>query len=256
VSALRLLAASGATAVLVVGFGQAGRSGPAPRERIEGPFGRGASAVWLLRPRTAPRSIIVFAHGWKVSPPSRTKPWVVQFGPWLDHLVAGGSAVLFPRYQLGGDEPGVARVIAFRRGLLEGFSRLGLPDLPVVVAGYSYGASLAFYYAANARRWRLPTPKAVFSVFPAGLIPGAALPQLPGMVRVLLQVGDRDTVAGAAGAQAFWAWLAHHPPSRKRFEIVHSGSALTATHAAPKLDTPGARRAFWDPLDALIAESR
>jgi len=221
--------------------------------RIEGPFGTGADAVWLLRPRGAARSIVVFAHGWKLAPPSRSHPWVGQFRPWLDHLLARGSAVIFPRYQLGGDETGPARVISFRRGLVEGFARLGLPSLPVVVTGYSYGGSLAFYYAANARRWGLPVPKAVVSVFPAGLISGVPLPALPASVCVLLQIGDRDTEAGRAGAEAFWAWLAPHPASRKRFQIVRSGPSLTAAHAAPKLSTPGARRAFWIPLDRLVS---
>ena len=245
-----------AAAMLALGFARSGLAGSQPGGRIEGPFGAGAGAVWLLRPRTAPRSIVVFGHGWKLSPPSRSKPWVGQFRPWLDHLLARGSAVIFPRYQLGGDEAGPARAASFHRGLVEGFARLGLTGLPVVVAGYSYGASLAFYYAANARRWGLPVPRAVFSVFPAGLIYGAVLPALPDSTRVLIQVGDRDTVAGRAGARPFWAWLASHLPSRKRLEIIRSGPSLTATHAAPKLSTPGARRAFWQPLDVLIEHAR
>lgn len=226
------------------------------RRENRGPFGAGTGAVWLLRPRTAPRSIVVFGHGWKLSPPSRSKPWVGQFRPWLDHLLARGSAVIFPRYQLGGDQAGPARAAAFHRGLVKGFARLGLTGLPVVVAGYSYGASLAFYYAANARRWGLPVPRAVFSVFPAGLIYGAVLPTLPDSTRVLIQVGDRDAVAGQAGARPFWAWLASHPPSGKRLEIIRSGPSLSATHAAPKLSTPGARHVFWQPLDALITRAR
>jgi hypothetical protein len=241
---------------LALGPAQPGQAGSTPGGRIEGPFGTGADAVWLLRPRAATRSIVVFAHGWKLSPPSRSRPWVGQFKPWLDHLLARGSAVIFPRYQLGGDEPGPARASSFRRGLVDGFARLGLPGLPVVATGYSYGGSLGFYYAANARRWGLPVPRAVFSVFPAGLIPGVPLPALPGSVRVLIQVGDRDVIAGRAGAQPFWAWLASHPVARKRLEIVRSGPSFTATHAAPKLTTPGARRAFWEPLDLLVAQSR
>ena len=241
---------------LALGSAHSGLAGDRPEGRIAGPFGTGASAVWLLLPRTAPRSIVVFGHGWKVSPPSRSRPWVGQFRPWLDHLLARGSAVIFPRYQLGGDAAGPARVDSYRRGLTEGFARLDPSGLPVIVAGYSYGASLAFYYAANARRWGLPIPRAVFSVFPAGLIYGAALPTLPGSTPVVIQVGDRDTIAGEAGAQPFWAWLASHPNSRKHLEIIRSGPSLTATHAAPKLSTPGAQHAFWQPLDLLIAKAR
>ena len=227
-----------------------------PRGRIAGPFGTGAGEVWLLLPRTTPRSIVVFAHGWKSFPPSRPLSWVEQFRPWLDHLLARGSAVVFPRYQLGGDQSGRTRVDSFRQGLARGFARLASARLPVVVAGYSYGGSLAFYYAADARRWGLPTPRAVFSVFPAGPIAGVPLPALPHAVRVLIQVGDRDSEAGRGGADAFWAWLAPHPSARKRFEVVHSGPALSATHAAPKLASPGARSVFWKPLDLLVAGAR
>ncbi len=239
-------------AALVFGPAQPGHAG----WRVEGPFGTGADAVWVLRPSTTPRSIVVFGHGWKLSAPSRSHPWVGQFKPWLDHLLAGGSEVIFPRYQLGGDQAGPERVASFHRGLAEGFARLGRPRLPVVVAGYSYGASLAFYYAAAARRWGLPVPRAVLSIFPAGLIFGAPLPPLAPSVRVIIEVGDRDVVAGPAGAQPFWAWLASHPATHKRLDLVRSGPSLTATHAAPKLATPGARRAFWEPLDRLVAQSR
>jgi hypothetical protein len=223
---------------------------------FRGPFGSGAGAVWLLEPSSRPRSVVVFLHGWKVAPPSPSYPWVGQFRPWLDHLVAGGSAVLFPAYQAGGDVQEPARVTSLRRGLEEGFRRLAHRGLPVVTAGYSYGGSLAFYYAANARRWGLPAPAAVDAVFPAGRIPGAELPGLPAPVRVLIEVGDRDTVAGRGGADAFWSWLAGRRGASQRLVVVRSTRDFAAVHAAPKLSTPPARRAFWLPLDALVARAR
>jgi hypothetical protein len=225
--------------------------------RVEGPFGRGAAQVWIVLPEGPPRSVVVFGHGWKLAPPVPPLAWVDQFRPWLDHLASRGNAVVFPRYQVGAnDSLGSARVLAYRRGLSTAFARLGRPHVPVVAAGYSYGASLAFYYAANAPRWRLPRPAAVDSVFPAGLIPGTPLPPLAPVVRVLIQVGDQDTEAGAAGASSFWAWLRGHPPDRKRYEVVASVPGLIATHAAPKQTGAAARRAFWQPLDALIAAAR
>lgn len=227
---------------------------PAPVFR--GPYGSGADAVWLLLPRSHPRSVVVFLHGWKVAPPSRSAPWVGQFRPWLDHLVANGSAVVFPAYQTGSDAQGPARVASLRRGLDEGFRRLGQRGLPVVVAGYSYGASLGFYYAANARAWNLPEPAAVDAVFPAGRIPRAPLPALAERVEVLIEVGDRDTVAGRGGADAFWSWLSGRPGARQRLVVVRSSPGFSAVHAAPKLSTPPARAAFWRPLDALIARAR
>ena len=96
-------------------------------------------------------------------------------------------------------------------------------------------------------------PRAVFSVFPAGRFPDAPLPELPGSVRVLVQVGDRDTVAGRAAHSRSGPGSHLTRRARKRFEVVHSGPSLAATHAAPKLSTPGARTAFWKPLDLLIS---
>jgi pimeloyl-ACP methyl ester carboxylesterase len=225
--------------------------------RIEGPFGRGAAQVWIVLPNGRPRSVVVFGHGWKLAPPVPSLAWIDQFRPWLDHLASRGNAIVFPRYQLGtNDSFGTPRVLAYRRGLVKAFVRLGLPHVPVIAAGYSYGASLALYYAANARRWRLPVPAAVDSIFPAGLIPGTPLPALAPTIRVLIQVGDQDTEAGAVGASSFWAWLGGHPAGRKHYEVVASVPGLVATHKAPKQTGPAARHAFWRPLDALIAAAR
>ena len=229
----------------------------AQADRVEGPFGRGAAQVWLVLPQGRPRSVVVFGHGWKLAPPVPPLAWVDQFRPWLDHLASRGNAVVFPRWQLGAnDSLGSARVLSYRLGLSTAFARLHRPHVPVIAVGYSYGASLAFYYAANARRWRLPRPAAVDLVFPAGLILGTPLPPLAPAIRVLIQVGAQDTEAGAAGASSFWARLRGHPHARKRYEVVASMPGLVATHAAPKQTGPAARRTFWQPLDTLIAAAR
>jgi dienelactone hydrolase len=214
-------------------------------------YGRGSDQVWVLRPSGKASSVVVFGHGWKTSPPSGLS-WVDQFRPWTDHLLARGSAVVFPRYQLGtSDWADARRVRAYRRGLVLAFSHLGAKGLRVVAAGYSYGASLAFYYAANARAWGLPAPAAVDAVFPAGMIDGARLPPLRRSTKVLIQVGDRDVEAGSAGGRAFWRWLGGHSNGR-RYQTVHSTSTLTATHDAPKQSNATAQRVFWAPLDAFV----
>jgi len=232
-------------------------AGDVRADRLAGPYGRGGAEVWLVLPGGPLRDVVVFGHGWKLTPPSPGHPWVDQFRPWLDHLAAGGSAVIFPNYQLGsGDAADVTRVQDFAAAIRTGYVRLGRPNVPFIAFGYSFGASLAFYYAANARAWRLPVPRAVQATFPAGMIPGAQLPVLDPSVRVLIQVGDADTEAGSAGADAFWNWLASHPPPLKSYEVIHSSPQLVATHAAPKATSPAAQRAFWAPLDRLIALAR
>jgi dienelactone hydrolase len=240
----KLLLASVVTAVLL-------------QTPVHGPYGHGDAQVWVLRPTGQVRAVVIFGHGWKVAPPSRSYPWVGQFRPWLDHLTAEGVAVVFPRYQLGGDTPGAPRAVAYRTGVTDGLRRLALrPGTPVVAMGYSYGATLALTYAANARSWQLPTPRAVDAVFPAGEIPGVPLPALPPSTDVLIQVGDRDTNAGPAGASAFWAWLARHPAAHKRYQVVRSHGSFVADHPSPKSTTADARAAFWTPLDHLIARAQ
>jgi hypothetical protein len=249
------MTAAAAIALLLLSPARAGHADG--RRPIEGPFGKGADAVWLIRPSTPIRSVVVFAHGWKSHPAATTDEWVQQFRPWLDHLVAAGSAVVFPRYQMGlADSAGTVRLSSFRDALEIGFARLGRPRVPVVAAGYSFGGSLVFHYAANASAWGLPTPAAVDSVFPAGPVPGAQLPPLPPSVRVLIQVGQNDTEAGSGGAETFRAWLSHRPGSRFHLEVVHSTATFVASHAAPKSSSRAARRAFWAPLDRLIAAAR
>jgi poly(3-hydroxybutyrate) depolymerase len=241
-----LAAAAVAAAVLASTAGAA---------HVEGPFGHGDEEVWLVLPLGTARSIVVVAHGWKSSPP-KYDSWVRQFGPWMTHLTTHGNAVIFPRYQLGhrNDVPGRGRAAAFRTGVAVGLKRLGLQGLPVVVAGYSFGGSLAMSYAADAVQWGLPRPKAVDSIFPAGPIRHVPFTHVAGSTRVLLEVGDRDTVAGTYGAKAFWHLLRGH--SRKQYEVVHSHGRFVATHPAPKLYSKAARAAFWAPLDRLIALSR
>ncbi len=236
--------------VALAGMFAAAALAAAPAPAVEGPFGSGASSVWILRPAGKIRSIVVFGHGWKAAPPSAAAPWVRQFAPWFAHLVTHGSAVVFPRYQLGGEDPSATQVEAFRQGVAEGLARLHA-DAPIVAVGYSLGATLAVYYAADAARWALPPPKAFDAIFPAGLLRGAPLDRLGHGVSVLVQVGDRDTAAGGPGAAPIWSWLAGH--ARRRYDLVRSHGTFFAVHAAPKQATAAARRAFWAPLDALIA---
>jgi hypothetical protein len=117
-------------------------------------------------------------------------------------------------------------------------------------------ASDALRCRRNARRWRLPEPRAVDAVFPAGEIPGVPLPAPPRSTDILIQVGEQDTVAGPGGASAFWAWLARHPPNRKRYQVVRSHGSFVADHASPKSTTAEARATFWTPLDQLISRAR
>lgn len=201
------------------------------------PLGDGASQVWVLRPADPPRAVVVFVHGYgDTAEPGH---------PWLDHLLARRVAVVWPRYQETLLESRNETVVRFREGLQLAFRDAELRRLPVVAAGYSWGAKLAFHYGVNARRWALPVPRAILSMFPGSLARG--LPprgRLPRAIDVLLLAGGRDDPAAAS---AYWRWLASHPRDRKRYRVLPG-----LTHDAPMRTDAAARRTFWARLDALL----
>jgi predicted esterase len=214
--------------------------------------GDGAREVWIYLPESAPPCAVLFLHGAGDLSPAR-------YQAWLDYLTIGKKcAVIFPRYQasvgpITSDElqslrASVAASFAYLRAARFGLYGDPVPDkLAVVAVGFAQGATLAIYYAANARRWGLPVPAAVDSVFPATA--GVSLPALgplPRSTRLLIQVGDRDRVGGPAAGQALWRMLASHPASRKRLQVVHAG------HGVPLQRTDAATTTFWAPLDAFI----
>jgi dienelactone hydrolase len=257
---LALALAATLAAPAVGGSPLATAGGAAAVDRVAGPFGHGADTVWLVLPNAPIRSVVVFAHGWKTlasgGAPFPGHPWVDEFRPWFDHLAAAGSAIIFPAYMLLGDAGDAARLQDFEAGIRTAYAKLGRPAVPFVVCGYSFGGSLAFYYAADARAWGLPAPRAVQAIFTAGMIFGPPLSPLDRSVRVLIEVGAADTEAGSGGANQFWVWLADHPAARKRYEVIRSTPQLAATHAAPRSAGAAARREFWYPLDRLIAAAR
>jgi hypothetical protein len=222
-------------------------------------IGSGARQTWVLLPSEDPPScLVVFLHGAADPTPSRVLGW-------LDHLVLGEEcALVFPRYQLRASTP-IAALSGLRAGLSTGIqhvrrarygfeARRSPASLRTVVVGIGLGGSLAFSYTANARRWGLPVPAAIDSIFPStGDIPGggATSASIPRRTRVLVQVGDENRSA-AAGLRAY---LAPHPASNKRFQTIRSRAGLKAVETAPLQTTDAAVNTFWSALDALIDRS-
>jgi acetyl esterase/lipase len=239
-------------------------SGPsvATKAGVARPYGTGAKQVWVLTPtRGVVRSVVVYLHGWGAYLPFE---W---HQVWMDHLLARGSAVLFPRYQEGSlDDPLISTPWNLEAALRTGFNALDRPGLPVVAAGFSVGGALAFFYAANARAWRVPVPRAVLSVFP--IDPGAIdplrssaplhpLPPPDRALRALILVGDRDDVVGRTGADVFWRWLRPVPRGQKEYRVVRTTEHLLANHEAPTdILNPEVRRVFWRPLDTFVTWAR
>jgi len=212
-------------------------------------LGTGAREVWVLRPAGQAASIVVFGHGWST-------PFPVGFGSWVAHLRAGGSIVIYPRYRVGAGDSTSSALAAFQAGIKSAFKLIGRVHLPVIAVGKSFGGSAVFYYAVSARVWGVPAPTAILSIFPAGPIGALPARQLSQSTYVEFFVGDADTTAGSAGADAFWRWLSGHRSNRKRYVVIHSRPGFVANHDSAQRTDKIARTIFWTPLDVLIARAR
>jgi hypothetical protein len=220
--------------------------------------GTGAREAWLVLPNEPPSCLVVFLH------PAGT-PTPARYLGWLDYLAVGMScAVIFPRYQLGaaptsldGLRAGVsAAVVRLRRARFGFEAHRAARTLRTVVVGVGLGGSLAFSYAANAKRWGLPAPAAIDSIFPTPAhLPGPALASVPASTQVLVQVSGDDRPAERAVAADLREYLAMHPASRTRIRTVRSTAALRATQDATLQTTAAAVKTFWSPLDILIEGS-
>lgn len=218
------------------------------------PYGDGDGRVWVLTPDSGDvDSVVVYLHGWGATLPTE---W---HQVWLEHLLANGSAVVFPQFQDGFDDTFLATPADLREGLRLGFDALGEPDVPVVAAGFSIGGALSFVYAANAERWGVPAPRSVYSIFPVD--PAQVDPELDlsalRETRALLLVGDEDVVVGSAGADAISRLLTSLPDDLRTTRVVRTSDDFVADHEAPTfVDDPAVRETFWEPLDKLVDESR
>ena len=251
---LLLLAALAAAVLSAACSSGGGRSGSdqVPLEQA-GPIGSGADMVWYYRARGRPRSVVVFLHGYGGAREETPANHVA----WLKHLAAMGSDVIYPRYEVGGLPDPFPHLDA---GVAEAMRRLGNPDLPRVVIGYSRGARIGVDYAAfEAARGR--EPDAVLAVFPGLSAPGerlGPLNKLDRKIKIVLMVGDRDTGVGSVGARMILARLAQvgFPPQQISVVGVRSTARFSATHLSVLETSAGARAAFWKPADRLIESAR
>ena len=218
------------------------------------PYGTGAGRVWVLRPKSGETSsVVVYLHGYGANVPFY---WHLE---WMDHLLEKGSTVLFPQYQPGGDDPFILTPYDLATGLQTGFRAIEYDGEPVVVAGFSLGATLAFVYAGHAEEWGVPAPRAVYSIFPVDPVlvdmslDLAAIEQ----TKALLLVGDRDEVVGQDGAREIVKGLTGLPSSLKELRLIRTTDHLFVIHDTPSfVGDPVVRRTFWVPLDRLVEGAR
>ena len=218
------------------------------------PYGRDAGRVWIIAPTSGEtENVVVYLHGWGARLPFE---W---HQAWFEHLLRGGTTVVFPEYQDGANDAWIVAPYDLRDGLRLGFRALRNIEVPVVAAGFSVGATLAFVYAAKAHGWGVPAPRSVYGIFPVDpfqVDPTLDLSELR-ETRVVLLVGDRDDVAGRFGAEALVDNLGSRPEHLLDYRVVRTTNALLADHEAPTyVDDPDVRTAFWMPLDELLADVR
>jgi len=238
-----------AALLLAAGCGGGGTSYPT-RETIDSAHTEAADGYWVFRPAGRPKRLVIFFHG--QGGPVEATPQ--NHRPWIDHLVAHGAAVIYPRYEVVYSQSVLDPAVA---GIQAATRRLGLSGVPVTALGYSRGAALAVEYAAVAARHGLPVPEAVETVNPVPYGETARIVDLrpirPDTIVALL-VSDKDPHA-IDGSTLLLNRLrdAGFPGKQVKLDVAHSHGSFVADHLAPLSTAPAARAAYWAPTDELLA---
>lgn len=217
------------------------------RQRVVG-SGERAAAILCKAGAPPPRKAVIFLHGWHALPP-------YAYGSWLRHLVGEGNTIVYPVYQglrTPSDEMG-ENAIAGIRSALDAFDA---DPRQVAVIGHVTGGAIAFDYAARAEELGLPSPRAVFAVYPArnppsGPIPAADLSEIQSSTYLAVVAGTGDPIPeGNAQARTLLAGASRVP---KRHRTLLRASAKSSGSSAVSVSP---RRSFWTQADRLIAKAR
>lgn len=219
----------------------------------QGPVGSGEKEVWFYAAKGKPRSLVIFLHGYGGPVEETPKNHI----PWLKHLAAEGSDVIYPRYEVGGDSDPYPNIDA---AVDEATTRLGRPHVPVILIGYSRGGRVAVDYAA-VRAARGKEPSAVLAVFPgehSQYETLGPLKKLDSKLKLEIMLGDKDTSVDGRGARLILARLelAGFPASQIQLVGVKSTPSFKADHFSVMKTTPGAKAKIWKPADELIDSVR
>ena len=236
---------------LLVSSGCSGHEEKLPtKASAEGPIGQGSSGVWLYRPAGKPKDLVVYFHG--QGGPTEATP--TNHLPWIRHLVSRGSIVVYPRYETDFEPDPMQFAVNGVRAAME---RVDADNLPVLAIGYSRGGALAVEYGAVAGAKNVPVPDSIMSVFPATFGNQqhiVDLRPLPKFTKLLLLIGDADTVVGGSGAATLGQRLqaSGFPGENIQLDVVSSHGRFVADHFAPLQTTAAAKAAFWKPADTVL----
>lgn len=197
-------------------------------------------------PRDAP--VVLFLHGWQAYRPD-------MYGAWMRHMARKGYLVVWAQY-----DHNMIGVLWWRRNAAaawrDALARLARPDARVAperhpsgeiktaMVGHSAGAYLSFMLAAQAAAGEagFPRPAAIVAVEPGWRrwIPGADLSRIPPETKMLLVVGDADTISRFDTALTLWKYTPQVPRANKAFLLVRSDDrgqpAQIANHFFPNCD--------------------
>lgn len=232
------------------------QSSPPPVRRLETfTVGSGAAAAVVVRPADVegPQPTVILLHGWLLAP--------ADYRAWSRHLAKRGNTVILPQYQEGSVTAPSDVLEAVVGGLRAALTRVEVAPGTLVAAGHSAGGELAADLTAVAEEEGLPVPLAIFAVYPGRAlrgypngIPAADPTRIPAGTRLVVLASAADTVVGEGPAKELAAAPTQVPASLRDVRSVLIPGA--GDHYAPIRADAAARRAFWQPLDRLIAEVR
>jgi len=194
-------------------------------------------------PATAP--VVLFLHGWLAY---RPRTYMV----WIEHIVKKGYIVVWVRYDAGLRLPATfadRALVTWRDALnlLATWQGHVQPErdaqgvIKTAIVGHSAGGYLSAILAALAAfpANGIPQPYAVVAIEPGGLgiIPGASFADIDPSTKMVIVVGDEDTVVCIATAVALWQETSQIPNQSRDFLLVQSDTwgspAQIANHFFP-----------------------
>jgi dienelactone hydrolase len=181
-------------------------------------------------PATAP--VILFLHGFLANHQG-------VYGRWMQHLAQKGYIVVWVQYQSGltplwhyvknaeiAWEDALNRLDKYWWESHVKPARDETGVMKTAVVGHSAGGWLAAVLAARSARGvnKSPNPLglAIFEPGGKGLIPPDDFSRIPASTRMLIVLGDQDTVVCAGSAQSIWDKTSQIPAANKDFLLVRS----------------------------------
>jgi acetyl esterase/lipase len=250
------------------------------RPFVAGKGGVGGYTIYEPNPRPESAPVLVLIHGDCAVPSNCRVNDVSNVGVMaaaLEHFAMKGSIVIYPRYQRSSNSPFPSRqtetAISGIKAAIVDLNQSGRtrPDLSNFgVVGHSRGAYLGAHIVALAASQGLPHPDYFLSMAPGdephNKIPREDYGKIPSDMRLLVTVGDRDSLNGEAsgnyGAGKLWDGTPHIPLARRDYVRMRSDlrgrPPILAVHSFPsdeRLDSLD-YYVFWKFTDALSECSR